>query len=143
MSIKSGILVILQILAMIYLVIANYAIADGWLVLLQILGAILGLWAILSMKLGNFNIQPEVKSDSLVKTGPYKWIRNPMYAAVLFFYFPIVIHHFSWINAFVFIVLLTILLFKIDSEEEFLEERFGEEYRDYSKSTKRLIPFIY
>jgi len=76
-------------------------------------------------------------------TGPYKWIRNPMYVAVILFYLPIVIKHFKWINSLVFMALLITLLLKIKSEEEFLLERFGKDYFEYKKKTKRFIPFIF
>ena len=143
MSNKSVILVILQIITMIYLIIMNNPLVMGIGLLFQIIGIVIGIWGIISIRVGNFNIQPEVKSHTLVKSGPYKWIRNPMYVSVILLYLPIVIKHFSWINSLVFMVLLVTLLFKISSEEQFLEERFGDDYVEYKKETKRLIPFIY
>lgn len=143
MSIKSAILVILQIVSMIYLILLNTPISDGLGLILQITSLVLGIWGIIAMRIGNFNIQPEVKSNSLVKSGPYKWIRNPMYTAVILFYSPIVFQNLNWLNVFVFILLITTLLMKISSEEMFLTERFGEDYTDYKKQTKRLLPFIY
>ena len=128
---------------MLYLVICNYPIADGLLVLFQIMGVILGIWAILSIGINNFHIQPEVKSDALVTKGPYKWIRNPMYTAVILFFMPIVIQNLGWLNILVFTLLVLTLILKILSEELFLKERFGEDYKEYFKSTKRLIPFIF
>ena len=143
MSKKSLILVIIQILTMVYLLIFNNPIAIGFGLILQIVGVAIGLWGILTMRIGNFNIQPEVKSDSLIKSGPYKWIRNPMYLAVILFYIPIVIQNFNWINGSVFIVLLITILLKIYFEEQLLKERFGDKYLEYKRKTKRLIPFIY
>ncbi len=93
--------------------------------------------------LGNFNIEPEVKSVTLITSGPYKWIRNPMYIGVLFILAPIVIQNFDMLNSLVLIVLLITLLLKIHSEEQLLKERFGEEYTKYKMKSNRLIPFIY
>lgn len=143
MSKKSGILVILQIITMIYLIIMNNPFVKGIGLVLQIIGIGIGVWGIIAMHIGNFNIQPEVKSAYLVKSGPYRLIRNPMYLAVILFYSPILINNLNYINSLVFAVLLTTLLFKIDSEEQFLEARFGDDYVVYKKETKRLIPFIY
>ena len=143
MSTKSAILVILQIATMIYLLFFNNPFSDAFGLVLQIISLGLGFWGILTMSIGNFNIQPEVKSNSLVKSGPYKWIRNPMYTAVILFYLPIVVHNSNWMNVFVFLVLIVTLIVKIFSEELFLEERFGEHYIDYKKETKRLIPFFF
>ncbi len=143
MSKKSTILVILQTITMIYLIIFNFPIAMGLGLIFQILGIMIGLWGILTMRIGNFNIQPEVKSVSLITSGPYKWIRNPMYIGVLFFLTPIVIQNFNMLNSLVLIVLLITLLLKIHSEEQLLKERFGEEYTKYKMKSNRLIPFIY
>ena len=142
MSIKSAILVILQIATMIYLLMFTNPLSDGFGLVLQITSLALGVWGILTMRIGNFNIQPEVKSTSLVTKGPYKWIRNPMYTAVILFYLPIVILNFNWMNAIVFILLIGVLLMKIKSEELFLEELFGEDYLIYKRKTKRIIPFL-
>lgn len=143
MSIKSVILVFFQIVAMVYLVIWNNPITHGIGLVLQIAGLILGLWGILTIKLGNFNIQPEVKSVELITSGPYRWIRNPMYIAVLLFYIPIITQNFNWLNLLVFILLIVTLLFKINSEEQYLEEQFGTDYLQYKSETKRLIPFLF
>ena len=143
MSKKSSILVILQIITMIYLLLFNSPFVREIGLFIQIIGIVIGLWGILTMRIGNFNIQPEVKSTSLVTKGPYRWIRNPMYTAVILFYLPIVVLNFNWMNALVFIVLIAVLLMKIKSEEQFLKERFGEDYLLYKKMTKRLIPFVF
>lgn len=143
MTKKSWILVIFQILAMVFLILVNKPIVDGVGVIIQILGGLVGFWGILAMRIGNFNIQPEVKSETLIQSGPYKWIRNPMYTALILVYLPIILQNFHFVNILVFLFLLIILLIKILSEEQFLEERFGEDYIRYKSITKRLIPFLY
>ncbi len=143
MSKKSAILVILQLITMIYLLIFNYPIAVGIGLFFQIIGIIIGFWGILTIKIGNFNIQPEVKSESLVRSGPYKWIRNPMYLSVILFYFPIVVQHLNLINGTVFFILVAVLVLKMRMEEQFLEEQFGEEYLEYKSRSKRLFPYLY
>ncbi len=143
MSKKSLILVIIQILTMVYLLIFNTPFFIGLGLVFQALGIFSGIWGILTMGVGNFNIQPEVKSVTLITSGPYKWIRNPMYIAIILFYIPIVIQNFNWINGSVFIVLLITILLKIYSEEQLLKERFGDKYLEYKRKTKRLIPSIY
>lgn len=47
-------------------------------------GALLGLWALSSNRPGNFNIRPTPREGGqLVQQGPYRWIRHPMYSAVI------------------------------------------------------------
>ncbi len=51
---------------------------------LALAGAALGAWALAANRLGNFNIHPEPRRGGvLVTAGPYRWIRHPMYAALL------------------------------------------------------------
>ncbi len=53
---------------------------------LAIAGAALGVWALASHPPGNFNIHPEPRAGGhLVQRGPYRWIRHPMYTAVIVF----------------------------------------------------------
>ena len=143
MSKISAFLVMLQLAAMVLLIIFNYQYILGYGLLFQILGIGIGLWAIFTMRPGNFNIQPEVKSDFIVKKGPYKWIRNPMYLAIILFYLPIVFKNSNLINIILSIVLIAVLIIKILMEEEFLKIRFGDEYLTYKSKTKRIIPFLF
>lgn len=48
------------------------------------LGVATGLWALAANRPGNFHIRPEPKPGGrLVTGGPYRWVRHPMYLAVL------------------------------------------------------------
>ena len=43
-----------------------------------------GLWALSANRPGNFNIRPTPKpGGQLVRAGPYRWIRHPMYTSIL------------------------------------------------------------
>lgn len=142
MSNKSTFLVMLQLVTMVLLIVYNNPMILGFGLLFQILGIGIGLWAIFTAKIGNFNIHPEVKSDFLIKKGPYKWIRNPMYLSIILFYFPIVLKQIDWINITTFSTLILVLVIKISMEETFLKIKFGDGYLNYKSKTKRIIPFL-
>ncbi len=144
MSKKSLILVLLQFSCFAFFVLNGHLFAKESLLYLQIIGLAIGLWGILAMKLGNLNIQPEVKQNAkFISNGPYKFIRNPIYTGLLIFFSVSVFTNFSYVRLGVLIVLTIVLLMKIFMEEQFLNERFKKEYRDYKKKTYRLIPFIF
>lgn len=47
-------------------------------------GAALGAWALSANRPGNFNIRPQPRDGAVfVHRGPYRWIRHPMYSALL------------------------------------------------------------
>ncbi len=117
--------------------------AAGILLLVQIFSAILILWSVWIMKIGNFNVEPEVKTGAnFVDSGPYAIIRNPMYTGLIFFFGASVIDAQDIIILTVYLILVLVLLLKIRLEERFLKKRFGETYLAYMKKTYRLIPYL-
>jgi len=76
--------------------------------------------------------------------GVYKYIRNPMYSGAL-----IAVIGFGLVfRSIITLLLVSIFYFivfkmRIDEEERLLYEAFGEEFTDYKKKSKKLIPFIY
>lgn len=119
-------------------------IAEGWFwLVVEIAGGMLGIWAILAMRLGNFNVTPDVKAEGrLVRRGPYRWIRHPMYAALLLIALPLVVTDFTWGRALTLVALAAVLVLKLSYEEKLLNQAFTE-YAAYQQQTKRLIPFVY
>lgn len=144
MSKKSLILVIIQFTIFAYFIFSGGIIAKNIWFVIQIFGFIISLWGILAMKIGNFNVQPEVKPTAIFKTnGPYKIIRNPMYTGLILFFGAALISNYSSLHFSAFILLVIVFLKKIALEEMFLSQRFGNTYLEYKKKTYRLIPFIY
>jgi len=76
--------------------------------------------------------------------GVYKYIRNPMYSGALIgvIGFGLV---FRSIITLLIVSIFYFIVFKmrIDEEERLLYEAFGEEFTDYKKKSKKLIPFYY
>ena len=108
-----------------------------------IIGILTMIWAVLTMRLSNLNMIPDVKHNSrLVTSGPYKFIRHPMYASVLLVTLILVINHLTLLRAGFWLVLLIDLHFKFNYEEKLLLQKFPE-CLDYKNNTKRLVPFIY
>jgi protein-S-isoprenylcysteine O-methyltransferase Ste14 len=82
-----------------------------------------------------------VATQKLVTRGPYAYIRNPMTLGALFLYSGIGIWMSSGVLIILSLVFFSILLIYIYIHETHeLEERFGEEYQNYRKSTPFLFP---
>ena len=69
--------------------------------------------------------------------------RNPIYSGLITFFTVTVFYNIKYYNLITLIILIITLLIKIDLEEKFLAEHFGEKYIIYKKNSYRLIPFIF
>jgi protein-S-isoprenylcysteine O-methyltransferase Ste14 len=106
------------------------------------LGVLLGLWAIATMRL-RVNIFPDVQDDQqLFTSGPYKYLRHPMYTAVLLVTLAWVMNWVNVLSLTLWLLLLTNLILKLNYEERLLQAKF-KSYKSYMQRTKRLIPFVY
>ena len=140
---KSVILVALQFLAISGLALTGNVLPGNILLLLLDGIAIgFGLWAASLMNF-QFNIVAEPKpTEPLLRTGPYKFIRHPMYAAVLLATFSWTLSALSIFNLTLWVLLLVIIVIKINYEEKLLATSHPE-YPVYQAQTKKLVPFIY
>jgi protein-S-isoprenylcysteine O-methyltransferase Ste14 len=81
-------------------------------------------------------------STALVTSGPYRFIRHPMYVGLDLFALGWALSFGGWLT-FLFAVLLIVLLDrKAAHEERILRARFAS-YDTYCARTRRLVPFIY
>jgi len=86
----------------------------------------------------------EINSDQkVISTGPYALVRHPMYTGILFMYgfTPLALGSYWALTGTIFLV--SIIIFRIFSEEKFLENNL-DGYKDYLQKTRyRLIPGIW
>jgi protein-S-isoprenylcysteine O-methyltransferase len=80
----------------------------------------------------------------LVQDGPYRLIRHPGYSGSLLVWAGYSLGLGSWIALVVTAgLLLAVYSWRINAEESMLLSTFGEQYAQYRRHTKRLIPFLY
>ena len=90
----------------------------------------------------NENPRPKTESQRLIKTGIFAYARNPMYIAFVLFhlsmfltfenvlYFLCSLGLFFWMNNYV-----------IPAEEDYLNNKFEDEYKRYCQAVKRWLFF--
>jgi len=137
-------LVFVQLSSLLFLFVSAPMLSiSGSGLLVEAAGVFLGLRAISIMRIGNFRIVPLIKVGGvLVTSGPYKYIRHPMYLAQVIVVAPLVVDYFSWVRFGVILILILDLLIKIQFEEKRLLNHFPD-YDVYRKNSWKLIPFLY
>lgn len=79
-------------------------------------------------------------TTAIVRAGPYRLSRNPIYLAFSLLHLGIAIWVNSlWMAATLIASIAIMACFVIPREEEYLERRFGAEYLDYKKSVRRWV----
>lgn len=110
--------------------------------LVSLLGSALGVWALVLNRPGNFNIRPELRDGCVMVTGgPYRFIRHPMYSAVMLIMGGVVMASPSIIMGLLYFLLGIVLFLKAGKEERLWCEHL-EEYQNYRELRKMFIPFL-
>ncbi|WP_426476580.1 methyltransferase family protein [Chryseobacterium sp. CBSDS_008] len=92
-----------------------------------------------------FTVDITIRQDHKIKKeGFYRYLRHPSYAFSLLTSLGLGLYLNNWLSLiFAFVPPFLAFAYRIRIEEQALVEQFGEEYIEYRKSTKKLIPFIY
>jgi protein-S-isoprenylcysteine O-methyltransferase Ste14 len=111
--------------------------------LLTAIAVALALWAVRANRPGNFNIHPEPRAGGrLVRHGPYRWIRHPMYTSVLTFGVAA-----AWAAASGWAWLAAAALVPVLAAKAALEERWmaaaHPDYAEYRQHTRRFLPWLF
>jgi protein-S-isoprenylcysteine O-methyltransferase Ste14 len=117
------------------------AIAIG--VVVQCAFLLLAVWA--RWHLGR-NWAAEVRigeGHELVRTGPYRWIRHPIYTAMLGMFVGTAIASGQYHALLGVVILFVAYIRKTRLEEEILNRTFPTDYEAYRRSTWRLVPPIF
>ena len=118
-------------------VVATNPVAIG----VQLAGVVLMLWARITFGLRSFHATAAPTAGGLVTTGPYRFIRNPIYAAVLLVFGAAIACHLSLLTLAMGAVIVAGTAVRIVSEEALLRAEFPD-YDAYARRTARLVPFV-
>lgn len=110
-------------------------------VVVQIGAVGLMIWARVTFGKRSFHLSGDPTEGKLVTSGPYRYLRHPIYAAVLYFLWAGVLTHLSLESVLIGLGGIVGVGMRVYVEERLLRERYPE-YKEYADHTKRFIPFL-
>ena len=111
--------------------------------MMMIAGFIIRMFAIVALR-RNFSGALRIREGHTLTTHSiFKYVRHPAYFGAMVLYIGIPVMLSSILGFLVMLLLVPYLLQRIKYEEKMLIEHFGNEYVEYMKHTKKLIPFVY
>jgi len=106
-----------------------------------VLAALLMLWARLTFGRRSFHAAANPTEGGLVTNGPYRFIRHPIYSAILLFVWAGVLSPWSAVNLGLAVVATVAIAVRILTEESLVRKRYPA-YAAYAAHTRRVIPFL-
>ena len=92
----------------------------------------------------NFSATLRIRAvHALFQTGPYRWIRHPIYTSGILFLIAMLLVTSNWFVGACWCGVLVLYAYRIPREESLMLQKFGDEYRVYMKKTGRLLPRIW
>jgi protein-S-isoprenylcysteine O-methyltransferase Ste14 len=114
---------------------------SAWALLL--VASALGAWALYANRPGNFNIRPAPRAGGrLVRHGPYRWIRHPMYTSVMALGAGCAVAASSGAAVALLAVLVGVLAVKASLEERWMAD-IHPEYAAYRSTSWRFVPWVF
>lgn len=107
---------------------------------LTLFGLLFAIWA--RMDIGrNWSSVAAVKADhELVTSGPYRWVRHPIYSGLLLAFVGTALAIGQWRGVLAVVLSLIAIAQRILVEERFMREQFGNSYNTYAQRVRALVP---
>ena len=108
----------------------------------QIVAFLLMVWARLAFGSRSFHASADPTSGGLVTSGPYRFIRHPIYTAANLFTWAAVVAHPSPMSVLFGACVLSGAIVRMLLEERLIAATYPE-YRQYAATTKRMVPYLF
>lgn len=107
----------------------------------QIAAVSLAVWARRSFPTGAFRVRAAPGGPAIIRSGPYRFLRHPMYTASLLFLWAAILGHPDTWKIAMGIAVTFVVCMRVIVEERLLRARYPD-YVEYTRTTKALIPFL-
>jgi protein-S-isoprenylcysteine O-methyltransferase Ste14 len=108
----------------------------------QVAAVLLIGWARITFGRRSFHVVANPTQGGLITTGPYGFIRHPIYTAISLFTVPGVVAHWGWSSALLGALVVACALARMFFEEKLLLVMYPE-YGQYAANTPRMIPRLF
>lgn len=114
----------------------------AFVIIPQLAAVSLMIWARVTFGMRSFHASANPTAGGLVTTGPYHFIRHPIYASICLFLWATGLGHPGIVTSLLDLLGTAGALARIYCEEHLLIRQYPS-YRDYAKHTKRLLPGVW
>ena len=108
----------------------------------QVAAVALNIWARRSFETGTFRVSAAPAGVMMMRRGPYRIVRHPMYSAVLLFVWVGIASHVSAATLAVGIAVTAVAVARIVAEERLLRVQYPD-YQAYARTTGALVPYLF
>ncbi len=108
---------------------------------IQVAAAVLMIWARITFGARSFHASANPTEGGLVMSGPYRFVRHPIYAAIFYFVWAGIAAHLSMESVLIGVAASGMLALRMHSEEILLKRAYPE-YAHYARHTARVLPFV-
>ena len=85
-----------------------------------------------------------VEGHKLATSGPYAWVRHPIYTGMLGMLVATGLAYSRWLSLLAAVVVFFIgTMIRVRSEEKLLREAFGKEFANYAQRVPAIVPGLY
>ena len=118
----------------------SHAVALSPSLALVVLAVGIAAWGIRTMQAAGTNVNPALPATAIVASGPFRFSRNPLYLALTLLYLGLTLAFNTWWGIVVLVPVLIIMHRGVVlREERYLEQKFGETYRQYRSKVRRYL----
>lgn len=107
----------------------------------QLLAVGVAIWARRSFPTKTFRVDATPSAETVIRRGPYRLIRHPIYSAALLLIWAAVLSHLSKWTMAIGVVVTIVAAIRVVFEERFLRDRYPE-YAAYAQVTKAIVPYL-